>query len=90
MITAPIIDACPAPTPATYPQWKREVKLWADAQNGATETQILPKVISIIPQPAKVTGLTYMERTEFAPETRKLNDFMISPDERYGETDSEK
>ena len=39
-ITAPIIDACPAFTPATYSQWKREVKLRIDAQNGATETQL--------------------------------------------------
>ena len=55
-ITAPIVDACPAFTPATYSQWKREAQLWTAAQNGETQTQLLPKLISILPQRAKVSG----------------------------------
>ena len=84
MITAPIIDACPVFTPQTYSQWKREVKLWIAAQNGASESQLLPELISVLPQPAKVSGLAYMERTEFAPETRKADEFMIIIDELFG------
>ena len=47
-------------------------------------------MISAIPKPAKIAGLAYMETTEIAPERRKIENFMITLDERYGETDSEK
>ena len=90
MITAPVIDSCPAFTPATYSQWKREVKLRIAGQNGATQTQLLPKLISVLPPPAKISGLTYMEQTEISVESRSINQFTITLDERYGKTDSEK
>ena len=90
VIAAPILDPCPAFAPQTYSQWKREIKLRVAAQQGATESQLLSKVIMVLPQPAKVSGLTYMERTEITPEIRKLSDFMMILDERFGKTDSEK
>ena len=90
LMDAPIIDGCPVFTPATYSQWKREVKLWAAAQCGATQTQLLSKLITVLPQPAKISGLTYMEATEITPESRHINTFLTTLDERYGGTDSEK
>ena len=46
---APIIDARPAVDPATCPQCKRDVELLAGAQHGASDTQLLPKKIPILP-----------------------------------------
>ena len=90
LMAAPIVDGCPVFTHATYSQWKREVKLWMAAQCGATQTQLLSKLITVLPQPAKISGLTYMEATEITPEIRHIDTFLTTLDGRYGKTDSEK
>ena len=84
LMSAPIVEGCPVFTPSTYSQWKREVRLWIAAQCGATQTQLLSKLITILPQPAMVSGLAYMETTEITPEIRSINHFLALLDERYG------
>ena len=89
-IASPIFEECPLLTPATYSKRKREGKQWIAAQNGATQTQLLSKFIAILPQRARIPGLAYMERTEIAHERRSVGEFMITLDEMYGKTYSEK
>ena len=97
MITQPSIvlpngtaDACPAFTPATYARWKRELKLRISAQNGATITQLLAKIIDVLMEPAKVDGLEYMEETEQIAHTRDIETFFDRLDCRYSKTDAGK
>ena len=63
-VTAPtIVDACPAFTPPTYQNWKREVRLWVESYPAATTSQLLARVIAALPQPSKLAGMAYMEQT---------------------------
>ena len=85
-----MIDPCPPFTPNMYQNWKREVKLWVAGQPGATVTQILAKLIHVLPLATKTEALTYMESTERCPEGRTVNQIMELMDARYARTDSER
>ena len=85
-----MIDSCPAFTPNTFQNWKREVKLWIAGMPGATVTQILAKLIHALPLSTKTDALLYMESTEKNPESRTVDHIMRLMDTRYGRTDSER
>ena len=85
-----MIDPCPPFTPNMFQNWKREVKLWVAGQPGATVTQILAKLIHVLPLSTKTEALTYMESTEQCPEKRTVNQIMEMMDARYARTDSER
>ena len=56
----------------------------------ATLSQLLSKIIAVMPQPSKITGLAYMEATEGPPETRNAQALLQQLDTRYGKTDIER
>ena len=67
-----MIVNCPPFSPQLYRKWRREVKLWADAQAGKTVPQITPKLITTVPLAVKMEALTYMEETEKGPRSRDI------------------
>ena len=85
-----MIGACPAFTPQRYQQWRREVELWAAAQAGATITQIMAKMISILPMSVWADAMTYMEETASQPQLRALRPIFSLLDARFGKTDTGK
>ena len=85
-----VIDSCPTFTPSTYQNWKREVKLWIAGQPGATITQLLAKLIHVLPLAVKTEALLYMDQTEKNPGERTVNHVMDMLDSRFGRTDSER
>ena len=85
-----MVDSCPPFTPATFQNWKREVKLRIAGQPGATVTQILAKLIHILPLSVKTDALLYMESTEGQVESRSVDKIMQLLDRRFGRTDSER
>ena len=85
-----MIDNCPTFAPNGYQQMRREVKLWVGAQSGATITQLLSKLIMILPVSVRSDALTYMEETEKAPQSRDTQRIFDLLDARYGKTDTEK
>ena len=85
-----MVDSCPQFTPATFQNWKREVKLWIAGQPGATVTQILAKLIHVLPLSVKTDALLYMESTENQIESRSVDKIMQLLDQRFGRTDSER
>ena len=91
-VTVPnaMIDNCPAFAPQGYQQWRREAKLWMGAQAGATITQLMSKLIMILPLSVKMDAMTYMEETERTPQSRDMQRIFTLLDERYGKTDTEK
>ena len=88
MLAAPIVDPFPPFAPDTYARWKRELESWISAQNGATTTQLMAKVIPVLPASAKVTGLEYMAKPELIPRARTNATLLDALDERYGKTDA--
>ena len=91
-ITIPnaMIENCPPFAPQGYQQWRREMRLWKSAQAGATTTQLMAKIITVLPLSIKMDALSYMEETEACPESRDLQKLFDLLDERYGRTDTEK
>ena len=85
-----VLDSCPTFTPTTFQNWKREVKLRIAGQPGASVTQLLAKLIHVLPLAVKTESLLYMEQTEKNPQTRTINHIMDLVDTRYGRTDSER
>ena len=85
-----MIDNCPAFTPQSYQQWRREIKLWLGAQAGASITQLLSKIIMVLPLAVKMDAMTYMEETENHPHSREMQKVFDILDIRYGKTDTEK
>ena len=85
-----VVDPCPSFTPNTFQNWKREIKLWIAGQPGATVTQLLAKLIRVLPLSVKTESLIYMEQTELCPETRPIAAIMDVVDSRFGRTDSER
>ena len=85
--TPPEVDACPPFTPSTYQHWKREVRLWSESFPTATTSQLLAKIIAVLPQPSKLAGLSYMGQTGTAVETRSIQALITILDARYGEPD---
>ena len=85
-----MLDPCPPFTPNMYQNWKREIKLWIAGQPGATVTQILAKLIRVMPLSTKAEALMYMESTERSPESRSVDRVIEMLDVRYARTDSER
>ena len=85
-----VVDSCPSFTPNTFQNRKREIKLWIAGQPGATATQLLAKLIHVLPLSVKTESLIYMEQTELCPETRSIAAIMDMLDSRFGRTDSER
>ena len=81
---------CPAFTPSTYQNWRREVRLWAESPPTATTSQLLARVIAALHQPSKLAGMAYMERTGTNPQSRTMQALIDILDERYGKTDYER
>ena len=79
-----IVDACPAFTPSTFQNWKREIKLRIAGQPGASVTQLLAKLIHVLPLSIKTEALLYMDHTENAPEARPIAAVMDMMDSRFG------
>ena len=86
----PVVDACPAFTPPTYQHWESEVRLWPESYHAETTSQLLEKIISVLPQLSKLYGLAYMEQTGAEIESRTVQALMTLLDERYGKTDIER
>ena len=86
----PVVDACPPCTPSAYQHWKREVRLWLESFLTAATSKLLDKIISVFPRPSKLDGLSYMDQTGNAVETRSIQALATFPDARYGKTDSER
>ena len=85
-----VVDACPSFTPNTFQNWKREIKLWIAGQPGASTTQLLAKLIHVLPLAVKTEALLYMDQTERQPDERSIATIMNMLDARYGRTDSER
>ena len=85
-----VVDNCPGFTPITFQNWKREIKLRIAGQPGATVTQLLAKLIHVLPLAVKTEALIYMENTEQTPEQRSIGAVIEMLDSRYGKTDSER
>ena len=85
-----VVDACPAFTPSTFQNWKREIKLWIAGQPGASTTQLLAKLIRVLPLAIKTEALLYMDQTEQCPEGRSIAVVINMLDSRFGRTDSER
>ena len=47
------VGPCPTFTPATFQNWKREIKLWISGQRGASITKLLAKLIHVLPLDVK-------------------------------------
>ena len=86
----PIMGNCPQFTPTTYQHWKRDVKFRTAGFPTATGSQLLSKIIAVLPQPAKITGLAYMELADGSPETRRAQALIAQLDTRYAKTDTER
>ena len=84
------MDVCPVLTPATYAQWKRDLKLWIASQNGTAATQLHAKIIAVPPAHAKVGGLEYMDATEMITHARDIASFVGILGGRYSKTDAGK
>ena len=85
-----VLDSCPTFTPTTFQNWKREAKLWIAGQPGASVTQLLAKLIRVLPLAVKTESLLYMGQTDKNPQIRTINHIMDLVDARYGRTDSER
>ena len=59
-----VVDACPPFTPGSYSNWRREVRLWITSHEGIPITNLLAKLIMILPASIRVDAMTYMEETE--------------------------
>ena len=70
VMAPPLIDPCPPFAPSTYQNWKRELRLWIAGFPTATQSQFLSEFISVLPQAAKITGMSYMEATADAQHLR--------------------
>ena len=84
------IDHFPNPTPHTYQNWQREVKLWVDGPPGETPTPILGKLIHITPLSKKTAALLYMTWKESCADSRSVDKVMELHDARYSRTDLER
>ena len=85
-----VVDPIPAFTPNTFQNWKREIKLRISGQPGASTTQLLAKLIHVLPLAVKTEALLYMDQTERQPEERPIATIINMLDARFGRTDSER
>ena len=85
-----MIDACPGFAPNTFQNWLREVKLWKAAQVGANPTQLISKIVTVLPLNIRMEVLAYLESTESNSESRSVDTVIQMLNTRYGETDSER
>lgn len=85
-----VVDVCPSFTPATFRNWKREIKLRIAGQTGASVTQLLAKLTHALPLEVKTEALLCMGQTERQPESRPIATIINMLDSRFGRTDSEK
>ena len=84
------VDPFPVLTQNTFQNWKREIKLVGAGQPGASATQLLAKMIHILPLAVKTEALIYMEQTERNPTSRSISTVVDVLDSRFGRTDSER
>ena len=61
-----------------------------DGVPSATSSQFLSKLISVLPPSEKITGMSYMGRTDGTPHLRNVEELMTQLGIRYGKTDSER
>ena len=85
-----MIDSCPGFTPNTFQNWLREVKLWKAAQVGANPTQLISKIVTVLPLNIRMEVLAYLESTESNSESRSVDTVIQMLNTRYGKTDSER
>ena len=90
ILAATIAGPFPTPAPETYTQWKRDLELWAAAQNGPCITQLVAKTIPVLHAPADGSVIEHIGETEVTPSKSTIAPLLNALDERYGETDSEK
>ena len=83
-----MIDPCPAFNPSPYQHWKRELKLRTAGFPTATVSHMLSNIITVLPHPSNITGLSYMGANEGSPGTRTFQALIKQMDERYAKTDS--
>ena len=79
-----MIDACPSFDPNTFQNWVREVKLWKSAQVGANQTQLISKIVTVLPMNMRMEVLGYLENTESKSETRSVETVIQMLNSRYG------
>ena len=68
----------------------REIKLWIAGQPGAAVTQLLAKLIRLLPLSVKTEALLYMGHTERDTSTRSIASIMDLVDGRVARTDSQR
>ena len=90
MMASRIIENFPCFAPSTYQHWKRELRLRMAGFPTSTVSQFLSKIIAVLPPPAKITGMSYMEATDTAPHMRTVDALITMMDERYAKTDTDR
>ena len=83
-----VVDPCPEFDPNTLQPRKREIKLMVDGKPGASVTQLLAKLIHVLPLEVQAESLLHMEQTERNPSGMSIAEVMDMIDARLGRTDS--
>ena len=86
----PCVGHCPDCDPPKYHRWQSEVRLWLESLPTVATSQLLSKMVTVLPQQAMLDGMVYTEQTGADAETRAIQALMNILDARYGETNSER
>ena len=85
-----MIDARPVFTPKTYQNWRMDLKLRKMAQAGASETQLVSKIVAAFLLNMRMEVTTYMENTESSADARSIDAVLQIMNIRFRITDSER